>query len=73
MTSPRCVATEGVCHVCADEAVLARILSVDPVARTAVAAHAGGTDVVALDLVDAGVGDTVLVHLGFAIERVETT
>jgi len=28
---------------------------------------------VALDFVDAGVGDTLLVHLGFAITRLELT
>lgn len=62
--------TEG-CHLCGDVAVAARVLQIDSGARTALVAFAEGSAVVALDLVDADVGDDVLVHLGFAIQRLE--
>lgn len=70
---PRCDARDGRCHLCGDEAVPGRVLAIDERARTATVAFDSGsvgtTATVALDLVDARVGDTLLVHLGFAIER----
>lgn len=66
-----CDARSGTCHLCGDEAVAGRVLSVDAVARTATVAFDGGTATVALDLVDASIGDALLVHLGFAIARLE--
>lgn len=75
MTTPRddarCDAPSGECHLCGDVATVGWVLQIDADARTATVALADGPVVVALDLVDAGVGDEVLVHLGFAIERVE--
>ena len=74
MTTPidagRCDGPPGECHLCGDEAVVGRVLEIDARARTATVRLSGQTATVALDLVDAGVGDDVLVHLGFAIERV---
>ena len=67
---PRCDARIGQCHLCGDEAVLGRVLDVDVKSRLARVAFPEGEATVALDLVDARVGDDVLVHLGFAIERV---
>lgn len=67
----RCDASTGTCHLCGDEAVAGRVLSVDADARLAVVAFDSGEARVALDLVDAVAGDTLLVHLGFAIARVE--
>lgn len=76
MTDPvelaaRCDARDGTCHLCGDEAVAGRVLAVDDGARTAVVAFTSGEATVALDLVDAVAGDTLLVHLGFAIARLE--
>ena len=65
-----CDAPEGHCHVCSDEAVIGRVLDIDESTRTARVAFEGSEATVALDLVDAAVGDSLLVHLGFAIERV---
>ena len=67
---PRCDAPTGECHLCGDEAVVGRVLEVDPSARTATVLLPNGVETVALDLVDAGPGDEVLVHLGFAISCV---
>lgn len=61
----------GGCHLCGDVAFAGRVLHIDAGARTALVAFDGGTATVAMDLVDADVGDDVLVHLGFAIERLE--
>lgn len=66
----RCDGQAGECHLCGDEAVVGRVLEIDARARMATVELAGHRATVALDLVDAGVGDDVLVHLGFAIERV---
>lgn len=66
-----CDSHDGTCHVCGDTAVVGRILEIDAPARTATVAFDSGTATVALDLVVAEVGDSVLVHLGFAIERLE--
>ncbi len=78
MTAPHqpameCDASSATCHLCGDEAVAGRVLAVDAVTRTATVAFDSGTATVALDLVDAGVGDALLVHLGFAIARLEDT
>ena len=74
MTAPidatRCDARTGHCHLCGDEAVVGRVIGVNLPARTGIVAFSDGNATVALDLVDVGVGDDVLVHLGFAIERV---
>ena len=45
-------------------------MAIDAATRTALVAFTDVTSTVALDLVDASVGDDLLVHLGFAIERV---
>ena len=61
----------GSCALCADAAAPGRVMSADPEAGTAVVSFAGVVATVALDLVDGvRVGDTVLVHQGFAIARV---
>ena len=59
------------CHLCGDEAIAGRVVALDARARTATVAFDCGTATVALDLVDAKVGDELLVHLGFAIARLE--
>jgi len=46
-------------------------MAVDATARTATVELQCRTETVAIDLVDANVGDTLLVHLGFAIARLE--
>lgn len=71
--SPVCDARSGSCHLCGDEAVVGRVVHLDAHARTASVALPEGMATVALDLVDASVGDEVLVHLGFAIECVRPT
>ena len=74
MMSPRenaqCDARSGECHLCGDEAIVGRVIDIDARDRTATVQLPDGPTTVALDLVDAVVGDDVLVHLGFAIERV---
>lgn len=69
----RCDSTTGECHLCGDEAVVGRVLDIDASCRTATVEFPDGSATVALDLVDAELGDDVLVHLGFAIARVGTT
>ena len=64
-----CDADAGHCHLCGDEALVARIVSVAPGSRSAIVSK-GAMTTIALDLVDASVGDDVLVHAGFAIGRV---
>ena len=64
-----CDARTGTCHLCGDEAVAGRVIAIDVAERVAVVEFDSGTATVALDLVDAAVGDDVLVHLGFAIQR----
>ena len=77
MTDPadasRCDSRAGHCELCGDDAEVGRVVDVDSNTRMATVAFAAGLATVALDLVDAGVGDDVLVHLGFAIERLGTT
>ena len=68
-----CGARSGECHLCGDEAVVGRVTDMDAGTRMATVAFPDGSAPVAMDLIDAGVGDDVLVHLGFAIERVTTT
>lgn len=68
---PHCDAASGQCHVCGDVATIGRVLAIDAAAGTALLAFSDITATVALDLVDASVGDDLLVHLGFAIERVD--
>ena len=68
-THSSCDSHDGSCHLCGDEAVAGRVTDIDPETRTATVAFESGTATVALDLVDARVGDRLLVHLGFAIER----
>lgn len=68
----RCAVTTGQCHLCGDTAVTGRVVDIDARSRTAIVAFPEGTATVALDFVEAAVGDDVLVHLGFAIERVES-
>jgi hydrogenase maturation factor len=66
---PACDAQDGQCHVCGDVAVAGRVIAIDNVGRTAIVRMGDAEATVALDLVDAEVGDELLVHLGFAIER----
>lgn len=62
---------DGRCSICADEGTPGRILQLLPDNMAAVQLPAG-PEQVALDLVDgAQAGDWVLVHLGFAITRLE--
>lgn len=68
-----CDERTGQCHLCGDEAVVGRVIDLDASSRTATVEFAEGSASVAMDLVDAAVGDEVLVHLGFAIERVGMT
>ena len=68
-----CDARTGPCHLCGDEAVVGRVLAMDASTGTATVQFPDGSASVAMDLIDAGVGDDVLVHLGFAIERVAVT
>lgn len=70
--SPVCVPDDrGHCSICADEGLVARVLSIEAGA-TARVLIGGEAQVVALDLID-GVrpGDAILVHLGFAIAALE--
>ena len=63
---------DGSCSICGDEANPAVIASIDAAGGTAqVRDRLGTSSTVALDLLDtASVGDTIMVHLGFAIERI---
>ena len=71
MAGAHCDARDGQCHLCGDVAVAGRVMHVDESSRMASVMIGGECESVALDLVEAQVGDDVLVHLGFAIERVE--
>lgn len=58
------------CALCADEALPSVVRSVNPATRTAEVERCDAVQVIALDLVESvRVGDTVLVHQGFAIAR----
>jgi D-sedoheptulose 7-phosphate isomerase len=74
-SSPVCTPeVGGHCSVCGDEALPARVLALDARARSATVAMAGAEREVAMDLVvGARVGDTVMVHQGFAISPVDAT
>lgn len=71
MSGVPCGAGEQHCQLCSDEALPGRVRSVDARGRTATVAFEQREEIVALDLVDAVVGDLVLVHMGFAIARVD--
>lgn len=70
LDAARCDGPPAACHLCGDEAVVGRVVEIDARARTATVSLSGQMATVALDLVDATVGDDVLVHLGFALERI---
>lgn len=59
------------CELCGDVAIAGRVIAVDANTRTATVAYECRTETVALDLVEAGVGDVLLVHVGFAISRLD--
>ena len=60
----------GGCISCADQAIVMRVLETAPALEPARCADASGSiALVMLDLVDAAVGDEVLVHGGVAIAR----
>ena len=60
----------GGCVTCADEAIAMRVLETAPALEPARCVDSGGAvALVLLDLVDAAVGDEVLVHGGVAIAR----
>ncbi len=72
-SGPTCGPSTGErCTLCGDEGVPGLVVSLDARQRTAVVRLADGPQTVALDLLD-GVetGQTVLVHQGFAIARME--
>ena len=72
MNEPVCIpAEDGSCSICADEAIAGIVLSVDPDDGTARVELPAGLATVAVDLLDhVSVGDSVMVHMGFAISRV---
>lgn len=60
------------CSLCGDEAVRGVVVTVDRGSDTASIQVDGQCQTVALDLVqDVNPGDTVMVHQGFAIARVD--
>jgi hydrogenase expression/formation protein HypC len=59
--------TDEVCITCSDAAVAVRVLELRDGALALVDTGAGAPEEVSVALVDAGVGDTVLVHAGEAI------
>lgn len=62
---------DGRCSVCADEGVPGRVLEIRP-GNVALVELPGGQQEVAVDLIEeVKVGDQLLVHLGFAIARLE--
>lgn len=65
----RCDDPTGHCHLCGDVAAIGRVVALDPDARVATVLLPDGPAIVAMDFVDASVGDNVLVQLGFALER----
>lgn len=70
MSGQPCGAGQAHCQLCSDEAERGRVESVDARSRMATVVFEQHEETVALDLVDALVGDEVLVHMGFAIARV---
>ncbi|MDQ2707356.1 MAG: HypC/HybG/HupF family hydrogenase formation chaperone [Actinomycetota bacterium] len=61
-----------VCITCSDVAVPVRILELHPHDLATVRTEAGTDEEISVALVDAGVGDTVLVHAKEAIVRLDT-
>lgn len=62
---------DGRCSVCADEGVLGIVLELRP-GHMALVETPSGAQEIALDLIDdAKVGEWLLVHLGFAIARLD--
>ena len=59
--------TDDVCITCSDAAVAVTVLEVRPAGLALVETGAGPPEEVSIALVDAGVGDVVLVHAGEAI------
>ena len=59
--------TDEVCITCSDAAVAVTVLEVRPGELALVDTGAGPAEEVSIALVDAGVGDVVLVHAGEAI------
>ena len=63
-------AADGSCSICSDEAIVGLVGRVNYATQTAEVYFEKGSEIVALDLVqDVAKGDTVLVHMGFAISR----
>jgi hydrogenase expression/formation protein HypC len=60
-----------VCITCSDEAVPVRITKLRPDDLALVTTEAGTLEEISIALVDAGVGDVVLVHAKEAIARVD--
>ncbi len=66
--------SDGSCSICADEALPGVIVSLNPSEGTAEVSVMNELTTVALDLVENAVpGDSVMVHMGFAISRVAGT
>ena len=62
------------CITCGDDGVPMRVLRVDEARALALCEDGdGGRSSVEIALVDAGVGDTLLVHAGTALMRLEAT
>ncbi len=59
------------CRLCGDDAELGKVIHIETDTRIATVRFANYSASVALDLVDASVGDVLLVHLGFAIHNVD--
>jgi hydrogenase expression/formation protein HypC len=68
MSVPEC--HDDVCITCSDQAVPARVTGVGE-DRMALVDAGAGPEEVSIALVEAGVGDTVLVHAGEAIAVVD--
>lgn len=64
---------DGSCSICADEAFPGLVLSVDPTDNTAQVQLPAEVATVALDLIEVPYpGDSVMVHMGFAISRIDS-
>ena len=62
---------DGSCSICSDVALVGFVNRVNSAEQTAEVLYGDSSETVALDLVsDVVKGDTVLVHMGFAIGRV---
>jgi hydrogenase maturation factor len=69
---PRRDCAEDVCITCSDVAVPVRILALHPNELAMVRTEAGTDEEISIALVDAQVGDMVLVHAKEAIARLDT-